>query len=310
VDEVTASRVIEHNRRLHEAPGYAESYDRACGIVAHPWERRVFERDAALIAAVLGGPPEGKRVLDVGCGTGSLALLFLQRGYRVVGLDLSGRMLAQLQAKAAEAGLAGLLSTQQATADDYLAACPEAFDAILFSAILHHLPDYLRTLALAAEHTRPGGVIYIIHEPSQARRVGLVARALERLDSSLAELPGFLRRQWRDVKTHGLFASLRAKLRRRLRPGPQPGSGAPGTAAQPPSAVDWALVDYHAKHGGCDEEAIADTLRRAGFSVDLRRYDSKRHRIFHWLAIALRTKRMIRVLATREGGRTADAGTR
>ena len=34
-----------------------------------------------------------KRVLDLCCGTGQLALYFLEKGYRVVGIDLSEHML-------------------------------------------------------------------------------------------------------------------------------------------------------------------------------------------------------------------------
>ena len=297
MDDVTASHIIEHNRRLHDAPGYAEDYDRNCGIIAHPWERRIFERDVAQICSILGDP-KGKSVLDVGCGTGSLTLLFMERGLSAVGLDLSPAMVDRLRAKAAERGLSDRLHAEVSTAEDYFGSCARSFDAIVFSAILHHLPDYLRVLRLAAEHTNPGGVVYVIHEPSHASRLGPVARGLEWLDRSLAELPGFLRRQRRDVRRHGFFASLLGKLRRRLgRPAPRPD---PAQARTSPGAeTDWALVDYHAKHGGCDEAAIADTLAEAGFRVDLQRYDSKRHRVFHWLARALRTRRMIRVIATR-----------
>jgi len=297
MDELTASQIIEHNKRLHDKPGYAADYDRSCGIIAHPWERRTFERDVDEICSILG-TPEGKSVLDVGCGTGSLTLLAMERGLAAVGIDLSHAMLDRLRTKAAERGLSGRLDTEVSTVEDYLASSSRSFDAILFSAVLHHLPDYLDVLRLAAEHTNPGGVLYIIHEPSLGSRTGPLARGLEWLDRALAELPGFLRRQWGDVRRHGFFASLVGKVRRRLgRPVPRHGP------AQPPSSprteANWALVDYHAKHGGCDELAIAKALSERGFHVDLRRYDSKRHRVFHWLAQVLRTQRMIRIIASR-----------
>ncbi len=303
VDDATAREIVEHNRRLHEDARYAADYDRSCGILAHPWERRVFRRDVEAICALLA---RGKgdillfrrekvecpllHVLDVGCGTGSLTLLFLERGFAAIGLDLAQAMLDQLQAKARERGFASRLRTEAAEADAFLAATPDAFDVIAFSAILHHLPDYVATVRLAASKLRPGGVLYIIHEPSLGARVGRVARALERLDKGLAELPAFLRRQWRDCRQRGLWAALAAKLRRRPRTQQAPGV---------PDAADWTLVDYHAKHGGCDEEALAAALREAGLTVDLRRYDSKRHRLLHHLARLLHTKRMIRIVAQR-----------
>lgn len=39
--------------------------------------------------ALVGALPGGTRVLDIGCGNGALAGLFIQRGCRVVGIDLS-----------------------------------------------------------------------------------------------------------------------------------------------------------------------------------------------------------------------------
>lgn len=43
---------------------------------------------------------ENKTVLDLCCGTGHLALYFLEKGYRVVGLDLSDHMLHYAQERA------------------------------------------------------------------------------------------------------------------------------------------------------------------------------------------------------------------
>ncbi|WP_246045807.1 methyltransferase domain-containing protein [Ureibacillus sp. FSL K6-8385] len=45
-------------------------------------------------------------LLDVGCGTGTLSILFQQAGYKVSGIDLSDSMLAVAQQRAQEAGLA------------------------------------------------------------------------------------------------------------------------------------------------------------------------------------------------------------
>ncbi len=48
---------------------------------------------------------KGASVLDVGCGTGRHALELARRGFRVLGVDLSERMLAVARAKAAIDGL-------------------------------------------------------------------------------------------------------------------------------------------------------------------------------------------------------------
>ena len=43
-----------------------------------------------------------RRILDMACGTGSLSLLFAREGLEVVGMDLSGEMIAAARAKAAD----------------------------------------------------------------------------------------------------------------------------------------------------------------------------------------------------------------
>ena len=47
----------------------------------------------------------GDRVLEIGCGTGTLALMMAQRGATVVGIDASPLMLAEARRKADQAGL-------------------------------------------------------------------------------------------------------------------------------------------------------------------------------------------------------------
>ncbi|MHC4592087.1 MAG: class I SAM-dependent methyltransferase [Planctomycetota bacterium] len=49
--------------------------------------------------AELAVPAPGKRILDIGAGTGTLAAMCVQHGAEVIGLDPSERMLAQARAK-------------------------------------------------------------------------------------------------------------------------------------------------------------------------------------------------------------------
>jgi demethylmenaquinone methyltransferase/2-methoxy-6-polyprenyl-1,4-benzoquinol methylase len=78
------------------------TYDLLNGLLSAGWDRRW--RRAAVAASDV---PEQGRVLDIGTGTGDLALEFLRRpGFRggVVGLDFSQAMLARAREKARHAG--------------------------------------------------------------------------------------------------------------------------------------------------------------------------------------------------------------
>jgi SAM-dependent methyltransferase len=63
-----------------------------------PWD--IGEPQPALLALLAGFPPAG-RVLDVGCGTGALALALAGRGLEMLGVDLSQVAIAQAQGRAA-----------------------------------------------------------------------------------------------------------------------------------------------------------------------------------------------------------------
>jgi 2-polyprenyl-3-methyl-5-hydroxy-6-metoxy-1,4-benzoquinol methylase len=72
------------------------------------------------------GDVSGKRVLDVGCGSGRYAVEFARRGARVVGLDFSQTMVRMAESAAREAGVADQCRFEQV---DFLTwRDPEPFD--------------------------------------------------------------------------------------------------------------------------------------------------------------------------------------
>lgn len=83
---------------------YAERKGPVSRVVDDVW-RGVVRRRFDLTLRELGAL-EGKRVLDVGCGSGRYCLAYAARGARVVGVDLAERMIALARAHAARAGLA------------------------------------------------------------------------------------------------------------------------------------------------------------------------------------------------------------
>jgi SAM-dependent methyltransferase len=79
----------------------AGTYGRSFADVYDRWYPADPDTDAAVrrIAAVADGAAGSGRVLELGVGTGRLALPLVARGHEVVGLDASEEMLGQLAAK-------------------------------------------------------------------------------------------------------------------------------------------------------------------------------------------------------------------
>ncbi len=123
----------------------ASNYDSVRG---HPPE--VAEQIGRAIAAVAGTPA---RVLELGVGTGRIALPVAAAGCRVAGIDISEEMLRMARAK--DHGQA-LWLLQGAI--ERLPFADGVFDATLAVHVLHLARDWRAALAEALRVLRPGGV--------------------------------------------------------------------------------------------------------------------------------------------------------
>ncbi|HWR16850.1 MAG TPA: methyltransferase domain-containing protein [Terriglobales bacterium] len=123
-------------------------------------KERVF-RDRVLNFARLA---PGERVLDVGCGTGTLAIAAKRRvgpSGKVYGIDASPEMLARAEQKASKSGVEVLFRNGLAEALPF----PDGhFDAVLSTVMLHHLPTSTRAKCAAELRRvlRPGGRVLVV----------------------------------------------------------------------------------------------------------------------------------------------------
>lgn len=85
-------------RAKFEQPAVITDYDRTTTEGFFPFERYCLDR--------WFGSLSGRRVLDLGCGTGREALAFARERARVVAVDVASSMLEAARANAAEQGLA------------------------------------------------------------------------------------------------------------------------------------------------------------------------------------------------------------
>ena len=144
----------------------AEYYDRTRGL---PPEVDAAQTD--LLARELAGRG---RVLEVGVGTGIVALPLISRGIPMVGVDLSMPMLRRLMAKA-EGERPPLVCLGDATSLPFSAS---TFGGAIVRWVLHLVPDWRRLTDEVSRTLRHGGLV-LVNLGGFKRRWEVVDRFLE-----------------------------------------------------------------------------------------------------------------------------------
>lgn len=127
---------------------------------ATPWLDAFLEEVARAAAA-----DDAPVVLDIGCGTGMVALRMAARGFAVTGIDVNPQAIDLARSLAAEAGTAScrFLVADAAAADGHdLPAGP--FDAAVCQLVISIIggpDDRMRLLRAAWTRLRPGGRLYV-----------------------------------------------------------------------------------------------------------------------------------------------------
>lgn len=168
-----------------------EYYDRTRGL---------SEEASREMVALLGAELRGRgRCLEIGVGTGLVALPLAEAGVPLVGVDLSGPMLAKLVEKAGGRALFPLVRGD-ATA---LPFRDDVFGAAVVRHLLHLIPAWERAIAELARVIRRGGTVlvatgdipgawrevterFVAHVGREPFARGLDLRELARLDDALA----------------------------------------------------------------------------------------------------------------------------
>jgi len=182
-------------------------YDLIAKLLGADQARLVFVRQMDL--------QPGHRVLEIGCGTGSLMLLVKQRepAAEVVGLDPDPAALAIAGRKAERAGID--LQLDQGFADEM--PYPDgSFDRVLSSFMFHHLSTKVKenTLREVRRVLKPGGQFHMVDfaGPGAGHR-GFIARHVHAnhhlRDNDEERVLGFLRDAgFAEAKVEGHTKSL------------------------------------------------------------------------------------------------------
>src|SRR5215472_13951510 len=134
---------LQAERAPAEDPPGANDYDSFAEAFSAETETSLanayYERPATL---ALAGDVTGRRILDAGCGSGSLLAGLRDRGATVTGIDSSAMML-----KLARRRLGADSPVHLADLRDPLPFSDSAFDDVIASLVLHYLKNWEPTLA-------------------------------------------------------------------------------------------------------------------------------------------------------------------
>ncbi len=118
----------------------------------------ITERIERRLMLELIGDVVGKRVLEVGCGDGALAVELAKRGAEVTGVDASERMIEAARERAREVGVPLALHLGPAEALPFEG---EQFDVVVAQTILCFVADGSPAFGEIARVLKPGGRLVI-----------------------------------------------------------------------------------------------------------------------------------------------------
>ena len=147
------SEIIEANIKVHTR--LADTYDQ---VEPHfrPENRAKVRRILESLRAEVGG----RRMLDLGCGTGFMIGLAADLFDEIHGVDVTQAMLDRVDRSSGKVTLHNAPAERTPYPDGH-------FDLVTAYSFIHHTKDYRAILREAARVLRPGGRLYVDLEPNK-----------------------------------------------------------------------------------------------------------------------------------------------
>ena len=169
----------------------ANSYNPVVGLFDKYSERFTTHMPTPMLE--MANPPENAKILDVGTGTGIIALSVaenLNGQGSILGIDLSDGMLEFARSKARQRKLGDQVEFRKMDAEN-LELASETFDAALSLYALRHFPDPAKSVKEIFRVLKPGGniVVAVGSRPPLISSAGLTA-AVRRVGSFSRRMQG------------------------------------------------------------------------------------------------------------------------
>ncbi|MBI5428696.1 MAG: class I SAM-dependent methyltransferase [Nitrospinae bacterium] len=262
-DKELGDKILEENRRVHARENrlYLDRHPEQTNL----YQAQILKNAVRKVCRLL--PPGGaeKHVLDLGCGTGYLFLPLLARGYRMTGIDLSPELAAFLETRIPEP-YKDRASLAVADVLEFADRDRTQYDAVVLSALLHHLYDYETAVRKYCGKLKPGGLFLIFFEPLKQAIASPLRYGLHKAAARL------------DEAAYGMEMKIRGI---------------------PLFEEDYRVADYQRQFGGIDPARLEETMRAEGMEIlELEKYCARRYALSAFVAnLLLGTQNTFNLLA-------------
>lgn len=157
------------------------TYDKGIRILTVGKLDKAYDR----LISHIGG---GQRVLDLGCGTGALALRAARRGARVKGIDINRQMLDIARERIAESNLEASIELCEMGVAELGSEGPESYDVVMGGLCLSELTEAELSFTLKQVKVilRPAGLLLIADEVRPKSTAKLILNWVIRLPLVIA----------------------------------------------------------------------------------------------------------------------------
>lgn len=151
---------LEWNIKTHNK--LAQKYERMHGEIYNDNEQSRLRAELSFAIGQIKTTSKIKLALDFGCGAGNLTRHISDLGCEVMASDVSQGFLDLVASRK----YSTTVKTIQLNGVNLSNIADESVDMVATYSVLHHVPDYLSVLNEFMRILKPGGVVYIDHEPS------------------------------------------------------------------------------------------------------------------------------------------------
>lgn len=151
---------LEWNIKTHNE--LAQKYESLHGEIYNEHEQSRLKAELRFAISEIKTTSKTKVALDFGCGAGNLTKHISDLGCEVIASDISRGFLDLVTSRK----YINKVNTIQLNGMNLVNIPDQSVDLVATYSVLHHVPDYLGILSEFMRVLKPGGVIYIDHEPS------------------------------------------------------------------------------------------------------------------------------------------------